>query len=180
MTASSAIWSAILAKVVGSSLGGGCAVHCWPACPPRWWAATGPSCAQALSQIQEKDWYPGKQPENVGGRPPEVARVAMEDKRSLVRPTPALCRARLPRKTINKRTGNPISDRTVQRVFKALCFDEKAERASERSASACERQAKRERTSKARNLSYPVSGCTHFKDDVGIARGMTCGAIHYR
>ena len=85
-----------------------------------------------LAKCRKKDWYPGKQPENVGGRPPvfsdhakqEVARVAMEHKRSLVRPTPALCRARLPRKTINKRTGNPISDRTVQRVFKALCFDE--------------------------------------------------------
>ena len=85
-----------------------------------------------LAKCRKKDWYPDKQPENVGGRPPvfsdhakqEVARVAMEHKRSLVRPTPALCRARLPRKTINKRTGNPISDRTVQRVFEALCFDE--------------------------------------------------------
>ena len=69
-----------------------------------------------LAKCRKKDWYPGKQPENVGGRPPvfsdhakqEVARVAMEHKRSLVRPTPALCRARLPRKTINKRTGKEV------------------------------------------------------------------------
>ena len=48
----------------------------------------------------------------------------MSDKQTFVRPTPALCRERLKRKTINKRTGNPMSDSTVQRVFKALCFDE--------------------------------------------------------
>ena len=98
-----------------------------------------------LAKCRKKDWYPSKQSENVGGRPPEVARVAMGNKRSLVRPTPALCRARLPRKTINKRTGNPISDRTVQRVFKALCFDEKAERASKRAERKRVRETGKER-----------------------------------
>ena len=53
-----------------------------------------------------------------------------------------------------------------------------SERASGSQARARERQ--RERTSKARNMSSPVSGCTDFRDDVGIARGMACGAIHHR
>ena len=84
-----------------------------------------------IANCRQGGWYPGKPPENVGGRPPvfsdhakhEVARVAMSDKSALVKPTPARCRARLPRLTINKRTGRPIADSTVQRFFKRLCFD---------------------------------------------------------
>ena len=85
-----------------------------------------------LALGKTKGWYPGKPPDNVGGRPAvysdhvkqEVARVAMQEKKNLVAPTPQRCRALLPKKTINKKTGRPMSDSTVQRVFKALCYDE--------------------------------------------------------
>ena len=85
-----------------------------------------------LRKCQSDGWFPGKQPENVGGRPAvfsdhvkgEVARVAMRDKQRLVRPTPARCRGHLPRKTINKSSGKPMSDSTAQRIFKARCYDE--------------------------------------------------------
>ena len=53
------------------------------------------------------------------------------------------------------------------------------ERASERSASACERQAERE-DEQGKELVISSERLYHFKDDVGIARGMACGAIHHR
>ena len=31
-----------------------------------------------------------------------------------------------------------------------------------------------------RTVSHPVSGWAHFRDGVGTARGMACGAIHHR
>ena len=85
-----------------------------------------------LASGKAQGWYPGKVSGDAGGRPAvfsdhvkqEVARVAMRDKEELVAPTPQRCRAHLPRKTVNKKTGRPMSDSTVQRVFKALCYDE--------------------------------------------------------
>lgn len=85
-----------------------------------------------LSKCKCDDWFPGKAPDYSGGRPAvfsehvkdEVARVAMRDKQHLVRPTPARCRGHLPRKTINKGTGLPMSGRTAQRIFEARCYDE--------------------------------------------------------
>ena len=53
----------------------------------------------------------------------EVARVAMENKDALIRPTPAQCRARLPALTTNKKTKQAMSDKTVQRIFKSRCYD---------------------------------------------------------
>ena len=86
-----------------------------------------------IANSKDKAWFPGKASDDLGGRPPvisdhvkrEVARVAMEDKKNLVAPTPQRCRAKLPRKTINKATRKPISNSTVRRVFKVLCYDEK-------------------------------------------------------
>jgi len=85
-----------------------------------------------VAKAKEPGWYPGKPPADVGGRPPsitdhqkkEVARVAMELKRKVVQPTPRSVRARLPSTATNKTTGQPISDSTVQRVFKEMCYDE--------------------------------------------------------
>ena len=80
-----------------------------------------------IANSKDKAWSPGKASDDLGGRPPvisdhvkrEVARVAMEDKKNLVAPTPQRCRAKLPRKTINKATRKPISNSTVRREFKA-------------------------------------------------------------
>ncbi len=90
------------------------------------------SVRAVLKKCKEPGWYPGKVPENKGGRPPvfsehvkeEVARVAMGTKAAIIRPTPARCRAILPRKTINKKSGLPMSDRTFQRIFTSRCYDE--------------------------------------------------------
>ena len=65
--------------------------------------------------------HPGKLPDNKGGRPPiytehaktEVARVAMDDTAQIVKPTPARCREKLPRLTINKATGKATIDEAV-------------------------------------------------------------------
>lgn len=85
-----------------------------------------------LQKCVHKDWYPGKPKENKGGRPSiitdhqksEVARVAMDLKRQLVAPTPRNVRARLPRKTRNAQTGEPLSDWTMHQIFTSKCYDE--------------------------------------------------------
>ena len=53
-----------------------------------------------------------------------IAKTAMGLKKKLMAPTPERVRISMPRKTINKKTKQPISDKTMQRVFKALCYDE--------------------------------------------------------
>ncbi len=93
-----------------------------------------PRSVRALfERCKDKTWYPGRAPEDTGGRPSifsehvkdEVARVAMESKAKLLKPTPARCRALLPKKTINKKTGQTMSDRTFQRIFTSRCYDER-------------------------------------------------------
>ena len=42
----------------------------------------------------------------------------------LLAPTPERVRISMPRKTINKETKKPISDKTIHRVFKTFCYDE--------------------------------------------------------
>ena len=87
-----------------------------------------------IKRCQEPGWYPGKGTKGCGGgRPPvytehqksEVARVAMELKRSLVAPTPRRVRARLPNASCNPETGEPMSRNTINKIFQTLCYDEK-------------------------------------------------------
>ena len=85
-----------------------------------------------VARCQGTDFYPGRPRENAGGRPPsatehqraEVARVAMDLKRRRLAPSPARVRAVLPRLTLNKETGEPLSDRILRDVFKTRCYDE--------------------------------------------------------
>ena len=48
----------------------------------------------------------------------------MELKKDLVAPTPEKVRILMPRKTINKKTGSPISDTKIRTIFQSLCYDE--------------------------------------------------------
>ena len=81
---------------------------------------------------QEGKWFPGKKPSNQGGRPSQIPQAqkqviadkAMELKRQMVAPTPEKVRVCLPRKSINKATSKFISDDTIYRVFKSMCYDE--------------------------------------------------------
>eukprot|EP00973_Karenia_brevis_P007181 973723-Karenia_brevis.AAC.1 len=89
---------------------------------------------QVISRCQQPTWYPGKPSEARAGagRKPiysehqkdEVARVGMDLKRKLVRPTPRRVRARLPQVARNTNTGRRMSDKTVQRIFQTRCYDE--------------------------------------------------------
>ena len=71
-------------------------------------------------------------PANKRGRPPQItqgqkqaiANKAMGLKQELLAPTPERVRICMPRKTINKTTKKPISDSSIQRVFKTWCHDE--------------------------------------------------------
>ena len=53
-----------------------------------------------------------------------MARVAMEAKQELVKPTPAEVRARLPRLCRNPETKAPASDWTIYKIFHTMCYDE--------------------------------------------------------
>ena len=87
---------------------------------------------QAIRRCQEKGWYPGKGMGKSTGRKPdisehqktELARVLMEGKRQLVKPTPAYARAKLPRLCINRATDAPISDGTIYTIMHTMCYDE--------------------------------------------------------
>ena len=48
----------------------------------------------------------------------------MELKKNLIAPTPEKVRILMPRKTINKKTGSPISDTKIREIFSTLCYDE--------------------------------------------------------
>ena len=81
---------------------------------------------------QDDTWHPGKKPENPGGRPEQItpaqkqaiANKAMELKGEIEAPTPEKIRICLPKKTINKQTKEPISNKTIYRIFKTMCYDE--------------------------------------------------------
>ena len=49
----------------------------------------------------------------------------MELKDDFDPPTPEKIRILLPKKTINKKTKEPISDFTIRQIFKTMCYDEK-------------------------------------------------------
>ena len=87
---------------------------------------------QTIKKCKEPGWYPGRTTGERTGRPPiisahqkeSIARVLMDTKRKLVRPTSAIARAKLPRLSINAETGNPISDTTMYDIMHTLCYDE--------------------------------------------------------
>ena len=87
---------------------------------------------QTIKKCKEPGWYPGRTTGERTGRPPSIsahqkesiARVLMDTKRKLVRPTPAIARAKLPRLSINAETGNPISDTTMYDIMHTMCYDE--------------------------------------------------------
>ena len=66
----------------------------------------------------------GRPPEITQGQRQAIAQTAMGLKKKLMAPTPERVRVSMPRKTINKKTKQAISDKTMQRVFKALYYDE--------------------------------------------------------
>ena len=86
---------------------------------------------QNIAKCKMSDWYPGKVHGQRTGRTPDIsdrskesiARVLMETKRKLERPTPQVARAKLPRLSINPSTGNPISDTTIYGIMHTLCYD---------------------------------------------------------
>ena len=67
-----------------------------------------------VSKHSGGDYYPGKPRANPGGRlhvitehqEQEIARAAMDLKKRELDPSPALVRAKLPRLTVNRTTGN--------------------------------------------------------------------------
>ena len=81
---------------------------------------------------EDDDWFPGKKTDQRSGRPPcisdaqkeAIAEKAMDLKKDLVAPTPERVRILMLRKTINKETGQRISDTTIRSIFKELCYDE--------------------------------------------------------
>ena len=87
---------------------------------------------QTIKRCKQPGWYPGHIHGERTGRPPSIsthqkesiARVFMETKRKLVRPTPAIARAKLPRLSLNTQTGEPISDSTMYDIMHTLCYDE--------------------------------------------------------
>ena len=87
---------------------------------------------QVVERCSQEGWYPGKPTEarrNQGRQyysehvKNEVARVGMDLKRKLIRPTPRKVRARLHNLARNAETGAPISDTTVQTIFQTRCYD---------------------------------------------------------
>ena len=87
---------------------------------------------RAIKKIWVKAKLLDQTPANQRGRPPQItqsqkqaiANKAMGLKKELLAPTPERVRICLPRKTINKATKKPISDSSMQRVFKTMCYDE--------------------------------------------------------
>ena len=87
---------------------------------------------KTVTRCSKPDWYAGKVTGCKGGRPPtyteaqkaRVAQTAMALKRSLMKPTPSGVRAKLPRLSLNKETGEPMSKSTIYRAFVTRCYDE--------------------------------------------------------
>ena len=82
---------------------------------------------------EDPHWFPGKGESSNAGRPPTItfaqkqaiAGKAMELKKDIIAPTPEKIRVLLPKKTINKKTQESISDFTIRQIFKTMCYDEK-------------------------------------------------------
>ena len=87
---------------------------------------------QLTKAKQDATWHPGKKPDDQGGRLEQItpaqkqaiANKAMELKSETEAPTPEKIRVCLPKKSINKKTQEPISDTTIYRIFKTMRYDE--------------------------------------------------------
>ena len=95
---------------------------------------TGRAVQKHWTKVKRDDkWVPGKKPDNQGGRPSQITQAqkqaiadkAMALKKEKIATTPEKVRACLPKKTLNKATSEYISDNTIYRVFKTMCYDEK-------------------------------------------------------
>ena len=83
---------------------------------------------------QKGNWFPTKKPSNKAGagRPPQItpaqkqaiADKAMKLKDDIIAPSPEKIRICLPKKTMNKKTGEAISDWSIRNIFKTMCYDE--------------------------------------------------------
>ena len=82
----------------------------------------------------DEPWHPGKRLKNAAGAPVQIslaqkktiAAKAMDLKKDYISPTPEAIRVCLPGTTTNKkRDQQPISDESIRRIFKTLCYDEK-------------------------------------------------------
>ena len=86
---------------------------------------------KAIARCRDEDWYPGKLEVKSGGRKQSfsgqqkarMAAAAMSLKRQIVRPTPARVRAKLPRTCVNPDSAQPVSNFTIYKIFKTMCFD---------------------------------------------------------
>ena len=86
----------------------------------------------AVANCKGGGYYPGWPRDNPGGRPAEIsehqefeiARAAMELKNRKLNSSPARVRAKLPRLSMNRSTGKPISDGRIRSIFKARCYDD--------------------------------------------------------
>ena len=87
---------------------------------------------KTIQRCKTSGWYPGKTGAERRGRKPvvskrqkeEIARVAMDTKRQLIRPTPSSVRAKLPRLSSTPDTGEPLSDWSIYKIFHTMCYDE--------------------------------------------------------
>ena len=81
---------------------------------------------------KDPKWFPGKGDSSNRGRPPSItfaqkqaiAQKAMDLKEEIQAPTPEKIRILLPKKTINKKTKEPISDFAIRQIFKTMAYDE--------------------------------------------------------
>ena len=94
-----------------------------------------PGCTaveNAIAKCKSGAWHPGKVSGQRRGRKPlftehqkrQMARVAMQTKRKLVRPTPATVRAKLPCLSRNPQTQEPASNWTIYKIFHSMCYDD--------------------------------------------------------
>ena len=87
---------------------------------------------KTIKKCKGKGWHPGMVQGERTGRPnqvsdhqkKEMARVLMATKKELVRPTPSILRAKLPKLTINPCTNAPVSDSFIYNLMHTMCYDE--------------------------------------------------------
>ena len=85
-----------------------------------------------IARSKQPGWFPGQPHTHSPGRPCQItehqkdgiAHVAMDQKANIQMVSKTTVIARLPRLTINKATGLPISRWTFNRIFATRCFDE--------------------------------------------------------
>ena len=83
---------------------------------------------------QNGNWFQTKKPSNKAGagRPPQISQAqkqaiankAMALKDDIIPPTPDNIRICLPKMSMNKATGQSISNWSIRNIFKTMCYDE--------------------------------------------------------